>query len=263
MASERRKGLDRVLFLLTDADAGERFQRVLGDLVNAGVGACTLLHMLEPDREGADPFLEEVSTWARRFEASGIRKVSVALKRGDPAAWVRALSAIAPGQWVIAAAPRAVPEGFLRPASPWRNLPVPVLLLPDRRQAPPPPLFGHVLVALKAPEKERKELQHLVEALPQAGSWRALHVRTDRCERLPRDWVIPCRVISGDRYDIADNLLSATGEGVSLLVMFARPEGTDPALPAGYVIEAVVRGTEIPVLLWPGTPETARPTGQA
>lgn len=245
-------GPERALFLLTDTRAGERFHHVLGDLVDAGLNSATLLHVLESKPHGGDPFLEEVSAWGRRFEATGVRRVSVALKRGDPAAWVRELSAITPGQWVVAATPRATPEGFLRPASPWRNLAAPVLLVPETRTPQAPPLFERVLVAVKEPEGARAEVGDLVASLPFVRAWRGLHMHVEGGEPArPAEYPIPLSMICGDRYDIADNLLAAARQGVSLLLLFAQPEDADPSLPAGYVIEAVVRGSEVPVLLWP------------
>ncbi len=83
--------------------------------------------------------------------------------------------------------------------------------------------------------------------------WQGLHVHTDPSGAPPnRDFPIPLTWLSGDRYDIADNLVAAANEGASLLVIFARGEATDAELAVGYVTEAVVRGTETPVLLWPG-----------
>jgi hypothetical protein len=228
---------------------------VLPDLLDAGLRSATLLHVLEAGRGEPDAFLEDVGTWARRFEAAGLAKVSVALKRGDPSAWVRELSAMNPGQWVIAATPQATPEGFLRPASAWRNLAVPVLLLPPAGPQRPPPLFERVLVALKDPLTARPDVDALVRAFPQVRHWRGLHVKTDT-STLTTDYPIAVTTLEGDRYDIADNLLAAAGESASLLVLFARPQGLDPHLPAGYVSEAVVRGAVIPVLLWPGKEET-------
>lgn len=246
-------GPERALFLLTDAESAERLFRVVGDLVEAGLREGTLLYVLPAGVGGEDPFLEEMRTWARRFETSGVRSISVALKRGDPSAWVRELSVMRPRQWVVVATPGLVPEGYLRPASPWRNLPVPVLLVP------PPPSSGHrrlfssVLVGVRDPEQDQEYVDGLVESLPCVRSWHGVHVRTRSGElRSGANYPIPLTVTTGDRYDIADNLLAATGHGASLLALFAQPWGADRTLPAGYVIEAVVRGTEIPVLLWPG-----------
>lgn len=242
--------VERALFLLTGRDAGERFHRVLADLLDAGLRSATLLHVLEPG--DGDAFLEDVGAWANRFEAAGLEKVSVALKRGDSSAWVRELTAICPGQWVVAATPRATPEGFLRPASAWRNLSVPVLLLPPAGSQRPLPLFERALVAVKDPRAARRDVDALVRALPQVRHWRALCVKTDASAPAP-DYPIPLTLLEGDRYDIADNLLAAAAGSASLLVLLARPEGMEADLPVGYVSEAVVRGTEIPVLLWPGS----------
>lgn len=251
MASTRIN-LERALFLLIDGDAGERFHRVLGDLVDAGLQAGTLLYVLEENREREDPFLEEMSTWVRRFEALGLRDVSVALKRGDPVAWVRELSAIHPGEWVVAATPRSAPQGFLRPASPWRNLPVPVFLIPSAVPAFPRPLFDEVLVALKAPEAAAGDVKRLVHDLPTVTRWRGLHVRTHPADPpTQRGYPIPLTVTAGECHDISNELLAAAREGASLLVVLAQAEGADPTLPAGHVIESLVRATEIPVLLWP------------
>lgn len=244
--------LDRALFLLTGGEAGERFHRVLGDLVDAGLRRATLLYVLESAPAG-DSFLEEVGTWARRFEAAGLDEVSVALKRGDAGAWVRELAAMTPGQWVIAATPRVTPEGFLRPASPWRNLGVPVLLLPASR-GPYLPLFERAVVGLKDPGGSYADVADLRRRLPGVRHWNGVHVRTDESSSVPHTACpIPLASLEGDRYDIADNLLTTAGEGASVLVLFARPEGLEPDLPVGYVVEAVVRGTDIPLLLWPGT----------
>lgn len=247
--------VERALFLLTGSEAGERFHRVLGDLADAGLRRATLLYVLEA-APAADPFLEEVGTWARRFEAAGLDEVSVALKRGDAAAWVRELSAMTPGQWVIAATPRVTPEGFLRPASPWRNLRVPVLLLPPGEAGRRAPLFERVVVGLKDPGRLHAEVADLRRRLPGVRHWRGLHVGTSATGRAPqRGYPIPVASLEGDRYDIADNLLAAARDGAGLLVLFARPEGLEPDLPVGYVVEAVARGTEVPLLLWPGQAE--------
>ena len=247
--------LDRALFLLTGGEAGERFHRVLGDLVDAGLRRATLLYVLE-GAPADDPFLEEVGMWARRFEAAGLDDVAVALKRGDAGAWVRELSAMTPGQWVIAATPRVTPEGFLRPASSWRNLRVPVLLVPPGETGRRAPLFERAVVGLKDPERLHAEVADLRRGLPGVRDWRGLHVRTDTTPPAPDSgYPIPVATLQGDRYDIADNLLAAAHDGAGLLVLFARPEGIEPDLPVGYVVEAVARGTEVPLLLWPGKPE--------
>lgn len=245
--------LERALFLLTGSEAGERFHRVLGDLVEAGLRRATLLYVLEAG-PATDPFLEEVGTWARRFEAAGLEEVSVGLKRGDAGAWVRELSAMAPGQWVIAAPPRVTPEGFLRAASPWRNLSVPVLLLPTTHAGQRAPLFDRVVVGLKDLESLYTDVADLRRRLPGVRHWRGLHVRTSTAAAAPRsDYPIPVASLEGDRYDIADNLLAAARDGAGLLILFAQPEGGHPDLPVGYVVEAVARGSEVPLLLWPGT----------
>lgn len=253
---EKAATLERALFLLTGGDAGERFHRFLGDLVDAGLRAATLLHILDAGPQKGDSFLEEVSTWARRFEAAGVRKVSVALKRGDAVAWVREISAITPGVWVVAAPSRGTPEGTYRPASAWRHLTAPVLLVPERRSPPGPPLFERVVVGVRDPESDREDVRLLGERLPFVEGWRAIHVHTEAGSPARYDdYPVPLTVLEGDRYDIADNLVAAACEGAGLLVLFAQPAGADPTLPAGYVIEAIVRGIEVPVLLWPGQGE--------
>lgn len=247
---------ERALFLLTDGESAERLFHVLGDLMEGGLREGTLLYVLPAGPGRDDPFLEEMATWARRFETAGIRPISVALKRGDPGAWVRELSVMRPYQWVVAATPGLVPEGYLRAASPWRNLPVPVLLVPPLPPSERRRLFASVLVGVKDPGQDRAHVEGLVESLVCVRKWQALHVgNRPRRSRPSVKYPIPLTIATGDRYDIADNLLTASRHGASLLVLFAQPRGADRTLPAGYVIEAVVRATEIPVLLWPGTVE--------
>lgn len=254
--SEQTATLDRAIFLLTGADAGERFHPYLGDLVDAGLRTGTLLHILDAGARKGDAFLEEVSTWARRFEAAGLRKVAVALKRGDAVTWVRELSAITPGAWVVAAPSRGTPQGTYRPSSTWRHLTAPVLLVPERRPPPAPPLFQRAVLGVRDPESDREDVRALVEQLPFVESWRAIHVHTDAGSPARYDdYPVPITTLQGDRYDIADNLVTASGEGASLLALLAQPAGADPTLPAGYVIEAIVRRVEVPVLLWPGKAE--------
>jgi nucleotide-binding universal stress UspA family protein len=250
----------RAWLVVSDAASAEVVHRWLEVLVVSGLRSATLLCILPPPDESkseAHAFLDDASLWAQRFEARGLERVEVTFKRGDPAAWLRELAAMRPDHWVVAVAPRAAPDGFLRPASPWRNLPVPVLLLPPSGPGFRGSLFDRVVVAIKDPRPAREDVLRLVRALPAVRAWEGVYVAPSP-RRPGGRYPIPLKAVVGDRYAIADSLVACARAGARLLVLFARPEDVDETLAAGYVTEGVVRSADVPVLLWPARPAQPR-----
>lgn len=239
--------ITRAIFVLTSAEAGEQFLKVLPDLRALGLSEATVLHLVSAQPGPAEP-MPELATWVRHFEAS-LPKVELALKRGDPVKWIYELARVrAVDVVVLSGVPNGTEWDFERVSSPLRALGIPILFLPEEQAEGR--LCDQVLVAIRSPDT----LEH---AVPGLRDWfgttplRAVHVSSSKkAAAATRECDGVCLEIVSTEGDVAATLVSQAEErGATLLTILAEGEGEDGGgIP---VVKPLIQDTQWPILVWP------------
>jgi len=239
--------ITRAIFVLTSAEAGEQFLKVLPDLRALGLSEATVLHLVSAQPGPAEP-MPELATWVRHFEAA-LPKVELALKRGDPVKWIYELARVrAVDIVVISGVPNGTDWDFERVSSPLRVLGIPILFLPEEQLKGK--LCDHVLVAIRAPDTLESAVTGL-RSWFSTGQLRAVHVSAAReggsheCNGVSLE-------IVGPKGDVASTLLRQAEEwGATLLTILAEGEpdgGEDGGIP---VVKPLIQDSLWPILVWP------------
>ncbi len=241
--------IKRALFVLTSAEAGEQFLRVLPDLRGIGLSDATVLHLLSAEPGPAEP-MPDLANWVRHFEAA-IANVELALKRGDPVKWIYDLARVRHIDLVVISAHTGDEVWDLeRVSSPLRSLKIPILFLPDQ------PIEGtigeRVLVAIKAPDTFDRVVSQLSDWFSPS---RIQAVRVaNRAEAAGPECSGVKLVTVADEGDVASTLLKHLQRShASLLTLLADEETNETASsPNGIpVVAPILREIERPVLIWP------------
>lgn len=245
--------IERAIFVLTDREAGQRFLTILPDLLDIGLVDATVLHLVPSRRGPAEP-MPELANWVRHFELS-VRKVELALKRGDPVRWVYDLARVRDAQLVVLANP---PEDadwdFKRVSSPLRALGVPILYVPEHHKDGS--LLDEAVIAVKTTATLEREIPRLTTTL-KVRNLSAVHAdaRARRASARTTAGIRLHRVPVGD--GVATALLEfAADREATLIIVLGEAENDSAGAESGRpVVDPLIAHADRPVLVWPAAGE--------
>ncbi|UCC74499.1 MAG: hypothetical protein JSV86_08080 [Gemmatimonadota bacterium] len=240
--------MTRAIFVLTSAEAGEQYLRVLPDLRALGLAEATVLHLVSAQPGPAEP-MPGLANWVRHFEAA-LPKVELALKRGDPVKWIYELARVrAVDIVVISGVPNGTEWDFERVSSPLRSLGIPILYIPEEYIGGA--LCDQILVAIKAPDTLEGAVCELQEWFS-SGRLRAVRVSTGSEDGAPEECGGVDLEIVKEKGDVATTLLQHAEEwGATLLTILAQEDSEAAGESAVPVVKPLIQESARPVLIWP------------